>query len=124
MASIVWAYPKTSSAKATFETGAINVCVTLEQHEPGPWYVSMEVAGDATEVAHSTDAIFEGVFQAVQDFMQVREPETIVFTAKRDELADVYGKYLKDRVKMLARMGYRSDGLHRVLRRFKPSRWR
>ncbi len=60
----------------------------------GPWHVTFEVAkGDSTEIAHSAFAIFNGVFQGVAEFIEVREPETLVF-ATRDELANICQTYL------------------------------
>jgi hypothetical protein len=46
--------------------------------------------GDKTEVAYLAFSILNGVFQAVEEFVGVREPETLVFANKREELAGIY----------------------------------
>lgn len=51
------------------------------------------------EVADRTDMTlafptFNGVFQAVREFIDTREPEAMVFIAKDENLASVYEAYL------------------------------
>ena len=100
----------------------MQVEVALEQRDHS-WHVSFTVDGSANDVAYAALSIFEGVFEAVLQFLAVREPQTILFAADREDLAGVYQTYLQREGKRFASLGYRVDGQLRVLRRFKPSRW-
>ena len=82
-------------------------------------------------MAYSAFSIFNGVFQAVREFVGVREPDTLVFATKRDELASIYQTYLRRESATLEELGYQLEGPNRVepyveftLRRLKPSSWR
>ncbi len=120
---MIWNYPDTKHAVARFAAGGESVVdVALEQRDQS-WYVSFTVQGPPNDVAYSALRIFDGVFEAVQQFLAIREPQTILFTTTRDDLAEAYGFYLQEKSKRFALLGYRVDGQHRVLRRFKPARW-
>ncbi|GEM_PF-3728303 len=119
---IAWTYPDTSTAIARFTANAVSVTLTLDQHE-NSWLVKFEVDGEPNDVAYSALEIYRGVFDAILEFLAVREPQTMLFTTGREDLAGVYRKYLKKRAPKFAELGYRLDGERRVLRRFKPSRW-
>src|SRR5437870_3467683 len=82
---------------AAFSVDAVRVQVTFEQREDsGPWYVLFEVQrGEGSAIAYAAFSIFNGVFQAVEEFIRVREPGTLVFATKRDELAGIYQTYLR-----------------------------
>src|SRR5581483_2869415 len=76
-------------------------------------------------------SIFNGVFEAVHEFITVREPDKLVFATKRDELASIYQTYLRRESAALDELGYKLEGPHRVdpclefvLRRKKPSGWK
>jgi len=119
---VIWSYPERAKAIATFEVNAVTVQVSLEQRDHS-WNVTFTVEGSANEVVYSALSIFERVFSAVIEFLAVREPQTVVFAAEREDLAGIYQTYLEKESKQFAALGYRVDGQHRVLRRFKPSRW-
>ncbi len=119
---MTWSYPDARHASAKFEVNAVRVEVALEQRDHS-WHVSFTVDGAANDVAYSALSIFDQVFEAVAQFLIVREPQTIVFAADREDLAGIYETYLRKQSKRFADVGYRVDGAHRVLRRFKPSRW-
>jgi hypothetical protein len=132
-AKLSWDYPGRSHATATFNVDRIKVIVSFEQRDTnGPWHVLFEVdQGDSTAIAHSSFEIFNGVFQAVEEFIEVREPETVVFATKRDKLAGIYQTYLRKESAALGKLGYQLDGPHRVdpymefvLKRTKPSGWK
>jgi hypothetical protein len=131
-AKLVWDYPRHSHATATFGVDGIQVIVSFEQREAtGPWHVVFEVdQSDSTAAVHSSFEIFNGVFQAVEEFIEVREPETMVFATKRDKLAGIYQTYLRKESSKLEKLGYRLGGPHRVdpymefvLKRVRPSGW-
>ena len=130
---LTWDLAGQSHATASFSEGSVTVVVSLEQQEPqGPWHVTFEVEkGEKTDVAYSAFSIFNGVFQAVQEFVEVREPELLVFATKRDELAGIYQTYLRREAATLERLGYQLEGPQRIepyteftLRRVKPSGWK
>jgi hypothetical protein len=92
-----------------------NCCIRRGRHQgnrilrgaeaSGPWHVVFEVdQSDGTAVAHSAFEIFNGVFQAVEEFVEVREPETVVFATKRDKLAGIYQTYLRKESTTLERL--------------------
>ena len=131
-AKLVWDYPRRSRATATFGVDSIKVIVSFEQSDAsGPWHVVFEVdQGDSTAAVHSSFEIFNGVFQAVEEFIEVREPETMVFATKRDKLAGIYQTYLRKEASKLDKLGYRPEGPYQVdpymefvLKRVKPSGW-
>jgi len=132
-AKLIWDYPRRSDATATFLVDGIKVTVSFEERDAnGPWHVVFEVdQSDSTSVVHSSFEIFNGVFQAVEEFIHVREPETLVFATKRDKLAGIYQTYLRKESATLQKLGYKLEGPHRVdpfmefvLRRVKPSAWK
>jgi hypothetical protein len=54
------------------------------------------------------------VFRSVEEFIEVREPENIVFATKRDRLAGIYQTYLRKESSKLENLGYRLEGPYRV----------
>ena len=123
-ARLTWDYPRRSYATAKFSVDDIKVLVSFEQKEAdGPWHVAFEVdKNDTTAAVHSAFEIFNGVFQAVEEFAEVREPETLVFATKRDKLAGIYQTYLRKESPTLERLGYDLEGF--VLKRVKQSAWK
>jgi hypothetical protein len=131
--NLTWNLSSPSWATATFTVDSVKVIVSFEQQEPAAsWQVLFEVEkGEKTEVAYAAFSIFNGVFQAVQEFVEVREPELLVFATKRDELAGIYQTYLRKESATLEKLGYKLEGPHRVdpfmeftQRRVRPSAWR
>ena len=132
-ARLTWDYPRRSFATAVFDVDAIRVTVSLEEREAGgPWYVAFEVnQGDRLPAVHSAFEIFNGVFQAVREFIEVRQPDKVVFATKKDKLAGIYQTYLRKESSRIEALGYRLEGPHRVdpsmefvLRRVRPSDWK
>jgi len=113
---LTWDLSGVSRAVTSFTVDLVTATVSFERRgSGGPWHVTFEVArGDSTEIAHSAFAIFNGVFQAVVEFIEVREPETLVFGTKRDELANIYQTYLRKWSVRIEELGYRLDGPIRV----------
>ena len=62
--------------------------------------------GEASERTHLAFHIFNGVFQAVREFVDVREPEVVVFAIKREGLASIYETYLRREKVEVERLGY------------------
>jgi hypothetical protein len=132
-ANLNWNLAGSNYVTATFAVDEINVVVSFEQREHnGPWHVVFEVEqSDSTAAVHSSFEIFNGVLQAVTEFVQVREPDIVVFATKKDKLANIYQTYLRRESATLEKLGYTLEGPHRVdpfmefvLRREKPSNWK
>jgi hypothetical protein len=130
---LTWNLTTLNLATASFTVDAVKVIVSFEQREPdAPWHVLFEVdKGERTDIAHSAFAIFNGVFQAAEEFIGVREPDILVFATKRDELAGIYRTYLRRESATLEKLGYNLEGPIRVdpyvefrLTRVKPSSWK
>jgi hypothetical protein len=132
-AKLNWNLAGSKHVTATFTVDEIKVVVSFEQRERnGPWHLVFEVKqGDSTAAVHSSFEIFNGVLQAVTEFMQVREPDVLVFVTKKDKLANIYQTYLRRESATLEKLGYTLEGPHRVdpfvefvLRREKPADWK
>jgi hypothetical protein len=134
-AEVNWSLKSTTHAVATFSIKTVAVEVDFEQRERrGPWHVAFSTRrADMTDRNNVTLAfrIFNGVFQAVKEFTETREPEILVFIAKDEDLASIYQTYLRREAADLEEPGYRLEGPHKVepytewtLRRIKPAAWR
>jgi hypothetical protein len=132
---LTWNLASRNHATASFAIDSVKVIVSFEQRETnGPWHVLFEVdKGDKTdtELAHLAFSIFNGVFQAVEEFVGVREPETLLFATKREALAGIYQTYLRRESATLEKLGYRLEDPEHVepyrqflLKRVRPSGWR
>jgi hypothetical protein len=110
--ALTWDLEGLSLARASFTVDSIRVTVSFECREKdGPWHAASEVKkGDGTEVAHSAFAIFNGVFQAAEEFLSVREPELLIFATKREALARIYDTYLRREAETIEHLGYTLDG--------------
>jgi hypothetical protein len=131
-ASLIWKLVGSTRAVAEFPVEALKVEVSFEQREEnGPWHVAFDVIrGDARETAHQAFRIFNGVFQAVREFIETRQPEIVVFISKNEGLAGIYETYLRREKGSMEMLGYRLEGPDRVdpytqytLRRTTPSGW-
>ena len=132
-AKLNWNLARSNHVTATFTVDEIKVVVSFEQREHnGPWHVVFEVEqGDNTAAVHSSFEIFNGVLEAITEFVQVREPDVLVFATKKDKLANIYQTYLRRESATLKKFGYALEGPHRVdpfvecvLRREKPGDWK
>ena len=130
---LTWNLSSPTKATAGFALGSVKVIVSFEQREPlQAWHIAFEVdKGEKTEAVYSAFSIFNGVFQAVEEFIEVRQPETLVFATKRDELAGIYQTYLRKESATLESLGYTLEAPHRIdpyteftLRRVMPPQWK
>ncbi len=115
-AVLVWSHPRHSYSTATFSVEGIRVTVSFEQREAtGPWHVAFEVGhSDSTAAVHSAFEVFNGVFQAAEKFIDTREPDTVVFVAKRKNLADIYQTFLLRGSDTFEKLGYKLEMPHRI----------
>jgi hypothetical protein len=130
---LIWELVSSTHPVAAFTIRTLRVEVSFEQREPnGPWHVAFNVlAGDPAERTLSAFRIFNGVFQAVREFVETREPEIVVFISKDEDVAGIYQIYLRREKDAIEALGYAVEGPHRVdpyaeftLRRTRPSSWR
>ena len=130
-----WKLKSTEHAVAAFTVKSIAVEVDFEQRErDGPWHIGFNtVGGAAADRTNMTLGfrIFNGVFQAVREFIDTREPKVVVFIAKDEDLTNIYEAYLRREKMSIEEMGYKLEGPHRVdpytqwtLRRVNPSGWK
>ena len=113
---LTWNLSSPTKATASFALGSVAVVVSFEQRESGKaWHIVFEAQkGETTEAVYSAFVIFNGVFQAVEEFIEVRQPDTLVFATKRDELANIYKTYLAREARTIESLGYALEGPHRV----------
>ena len=134
-AELIWRLDGPARAVAAFAVRSLNVEVALEQRETnGPWHVAFHVVeGEKLDRPdyHLAFRIFNGVFQAVRDFIETRQPNIVVFISKDEDLAGIYETYLRRERSAIESLGYQLEGPHRVepyteftLRRIRPSDWR
>jgi hypothetical protein len=131
---LIWDIRSLSRVIARFTIRQIAIDVDFEQREQdGAWHVAFNtVSGELTaETLTLAFPIFNGVFQAVREFIAVREPEMMVFVAKEEHLAHIYETYLRREQSSIEALGYRLEGPQRIepyteftLERVKPSDWR
>ena len=132
---MTWILRSTSHAIARFEVKTISVEVDFEQRERGgAWQVAFNtVAGELSDRTNMVLAfrIFNGVFQAVREFIETRQPDVLMFVSKDEDLAGIYETYLRRERAALETIGYRLEAPQRVqpyaqftLRRVKPSEWK
>ena len=130
-----WKLKSTAHVIARFTIKSILVQMDFEQREHnGPWHVSFNTLhGEMPDLKNEMLAIrrLNGVFQAVHEFMETREPEAVVIIAKDDDRASIYSAYLHRESSKIESLGYKLEGPHRMepytewtLRRMKPSGWR
>jgi hypothetical protein len=103
---LIWDVTGVSLATAAFAVDPVKVVVSFERRE-------------AT-----------GPLQATEEFLISREPETVIFATKRDELAGIYQTYLRREAETIENIGYKLEGPIRVdpytefmLTRVRPSGW-
>lgn len=134
-ANVNWKLESTTHAVATFTVRSVLVEVDFEQREHnGPWHVGFKTTrGEMADRTNMTLAfrIFNGVFQAVEEFIGTREPDSMVLIAKDEDLAGVYEAYLRRENGRIEELGYTLQGPHRIdpytqwtLLRSKPPAWR
>jgi hypothetical protein len=115
-AHLTWSLGTETHATASFTVDSVKVIVSFERGKPeAPWRVQFEVQkGGRSDVAYTAFSIFNGVFQAVREFVGARQPEVLVFATKRDELAGIYHTYLRRESTALEELGYELEGPHRA----------
>ena len=130
---ITWTTKGMSVAMASFTHGAAKVTTTFSKVTETEWQVGFDVVPDrqsAKEMMQSSVRIFSGVFQAVREFLEVRQPLRLVFASKNEALGELYETYLQRQDTTLAQMGYEMEPVIKssplaefVIRKKTPSAW-
>jgi len=132
-AELTWELSGPGQVRAAFNIDEVSVSVHFEEREtPGVWYVSFEVtAARPEDTLYLSWHIFNGVFQAAEEFASTRQPDSVVLVAKREKLASIYETYLRREAARLQDMGFVLMSVDRVgsftefvMRRFKPPEWK
>lgn len=130
---LYWDNPRVDCATARFSVQKVVVTVAFERPEPGsPWRVSFTAErGEMTQAVFSAFEIFNGVMQALEEFLDIRQPETVVLVSKTEQLNRIYETYLRREAARIERLGYKLSGPVRAdpyaefsLTRTLPSDWR
>ncbi len=111
-ASVVWNLASPSEAHASFTLHGDRITVSFLQTVPAEWRVAFEVAKSrqsSSDLVRSSIGIFSGVFQAVEEFLTVRQPEHLVFTSKEEGLGRLYEAYLSRQDTNLRNLGYQAE---------------
>ncbi len=132
-ARITWTTAGIGTAIGTFTHNGLLVITTFANVGGTEWQVGFTVAPDsesATAAISASVRILGGVFQAVREFLEVRQPARLVFASKEEALGSLYETYLERQDTELSRLGYRMattrlDPLVEfALEKSSPSAWR
>ncbi len=108
----------TGHAVATFSIKSLVVEVDFEQRShDGPWRVAFAVVREHDNGQSNIALafrVFNGVFQAVREFMETRQPEMLVFGAEYDDVATIYDTYLRRDRSIMEDVGYELRVPYRV----------
>jgi hypothetical protein len=105
---LAWTTRGAGQTVARFEVSGTRVETTFTETRKNEWRVGFEAASSATasESIHASISVFSGVFQAVREFLEVRQPERLVFASKEEALGHLYEEYLQRQGTSLRQMGY------------------
>ena len=99
---LVWNLKASDKVEARFDVEGIRVTVQFA-HLDENWKVSFGTSKERMPLAFQ---VFGGVFEAVHEFLLVRQPEKLVFTRKAEPLGRLYEGYLERKDTELAEIGY------------------
>ena len=109
---ITWNLIARNKASAWFEVEEEHVDVAFHETQPGQWRIGFDVRKSnrsSQELVLSSFRIFSGVFQVVEEFLTVRQPERLIFAAKQEGLGRLYEAYLNRQNTTLKTLGYKMD---------------
>ena len=133
-ARLTWSVTATSQAIARFDTATSSAGITFTEAKDGEWHVRVDVEGakDNSTMNFLSDFIrtSSGVFQAIREFLEVRQPEQLIFGKQDRDLAELYEAYLERRDTSLHTMGYQmaspsgtSALIHFLIQKKTASEW-
>jgi hypothetical protein len=84
--------------------------------------------GEPTAVVLSAFESFNGVIQALEEFLDIRQPDELLLVSKTEQLTRIYDVYLRREAARMEHLGYLLEGSVRAepysefrLRRTRPS---
>jgi hypothetical protein len=107
---VKWVQLATSEAKGLLPRGGDTVLVDFQKADEITWRASFEVedcSKTPTEIGRNSVFILSGVFHAVREFLELRQPERLTFASKDESLGNLYETYLSPEGTTLHQMGYR-----------------
>jgi hypothetical protein len=105
-AELIWTTAGPSQAIARFEVVGAIVETTFTATSSKEWRVGFDVTSKTT--VPESIRVLSGVFQAVHEFLEIRQPERLVFAAKAESMSQIYETYLARRDSALRELGYRT----------------
>ena len=130
---LVWTTRGVGMAIASFTHNDLLVTITFAHVSGDEWQVGFTISPDSksvTAAVHASIRIFSGVFQAVREFLEVRQPSRLVFASKDEALGSLYETYLERQDTELHGLGYRMTSTHIdplvefALEKSSPSAWK
>lgn len=106
---LTWNTAGATEAIARFEQSGMRVATTFTETGGHAWRGAFDVtsSASASQNVHSSIRVFSGVFQAVGEFLETRQPQRLVFASKEEALGRLYEEYLQKQDTSLHRLGYR-----------------
>lgn len=130
---LTWTTAGANEAITRFEVSGLRVAATFTETGMNGWRVPFDVAStaSASESVHASIRVFSGVFQAVREFLETRQPQRLVFASKEEALGRLYEEYLRKQDTSLHQLGYRmisplrsSPPMDFTIEKTTPSEWK
>jgi hypothetical protein len=131
-AELTWLTGGAGQAIARFDVSGARIDTTFTETAKNEWRVALDVTSkaSASENIHTSIRVFSGVFQAVREFLEVRQPQRLVFASKEEALGRLYEEYLQRQDTPLRQLGYRmvtpvkmSPLMEFAIEKTTPSEW-
>ena len=115
VANLAWDLAGTK-ATARFTIEDVQVEVRFGERTAGEWSVSFDTITTSTgkEDYHQAFYVFNGVFQAAEEFIEVRTPDRLIFFTKREGLAKIYETYLRREQIRILELGYQLRDMEKI----------
>jgi hypothetical protein len=131
-AQLTWLTEGPGQAIARFDVSGARIDTTFTETAKSEWRVAFDVTSkaSASENIHASIRVFSGVFQADREFLEVRQPQRLVFASKEEALGRLYEEYLQRQDTPLRQLGYRmaspvkmSPLMEFAIEKVTPSEW-
>jgi hypothetical protein len=126
--NLIWTTEGLNGVIASFELGNAHIKTSFDKTSDDEWQVGFE--SDRNPTLAAAIRVFSGVFRSVREFLEVRQPMTLVFASNAQDLGELYDDYLKRQDTTLAGMGYKMEQVQAAaltefrVRKKAPSAWR
>ena len=92
-----WDLSSRSEAAAKFSMAEALVTTTFERAEGPEWRVEFDVEPADSLPLKMAFCVFSGVFKAVREFLENRQPEKLMFASKNQDLGLLFETYLRSK---------------------------